>query len=770
MAPTALSFSTDHLHTDNAVMLMMAKHMLEKGEFPIFYYGQSWFGSLSAVAHAGVFLLLGGIPPWSIHVVPLLFFLGFCLMLYALTRDTLGPAVALLALAWNIVTPVTLSIYSTMPHGGYVEGLFLGTLLLWLSVRLVRTEDLRWKKAQYALFGFVGGLGWWTSPLVIYQLLASAAFVVLREGRSGVLRGALLSGPAFLLGAAPFFYSYATDPYSDIFSMGGGFSLRHIPAGLYLIFVERMPQYLDWELFGAAIPSAHWLAAVVYGAALLFFLWRLRRAFGGGRSLQDAAIFPLFFLVFTVVLAASPHVRRSATGYVMPLAAVLPVALGYWVVHSGRAWKPIAGAGYAAVFLLHGWTTASFVMNDAPRAESATQADEALARGLEAQGVRRVYLHSGPGSELLNFYARERVIASQMTAERYEPNFHALEQDPNPAFLYPRRERRLAPTLRALGASFSMEPLGAYDLVRDVRTRDRRYRQIPVRRLQGSASHEADGVRYALDRDMETSWTGVELKRPGMWVQFELESPVSVGMVRLWNNGEHHGGYAMDVRVETSVDGRVWTQVVPRSRMEHLYGSGPRIYPWEWSYRWEVRFAPVEARFVRVTQYENNPRFPWIVAEAYVYEDLGPRPSAAAGEQGVLARIDALGLRRVYADRWMSARIAELFGDRIETVTPFTIAITEFYDRLKSRVIDWSGQTGFVLEDSDADEFQRTMAEEGLHDLRREDIDRWALFYVPVGATSVGEGDPGWWWNGLGAVAANRQEKRRYLASMGRTP
>jgi hypothetical protein len=531
-----------------------------------------------------------------------------------------------------------------------------------------------------------------------------------------------------------------------------------------------MPQYLDWELFGAAIPSAHWLAAVVYGAALLFFLWRLRRAFGGGRSLQDAAIFPLFFLVFTVVLAASPHVRRSATGYVMPLAAVLPVALGYWVVHSGRAWKPIAGAGYAAVFLLHGWTTASFVMNDAPRAESATQADEALARGLEAQGVRRVYLHSGPGSELLNFYARERVIASQMTAERYEPNFHALEQDPNPAFLYPRRERRLAPTLRALGASFSMEPLGAYDLIRDVRTRDRRYRQIPVRRLHGSASHEADGVRYALDRDMETSWTGVELKRPGMWVQFELESPVSVGMVRLWNNGEHHGGYAMDVRVETSVDGRVWTQVVPRSRMEHLYGSGPRIYPWEWSYRWEVRFAPVEARFVRVTQYENNPRFPWIVAEAYVYEDLGPRPSAAAGEQGVLARIDALGLRRVYADRWMSARIAELFGDRIETVTPFTIAITEFYDRLKSRVIDWSGQTGFVLEDSDADEFQRTMAEEGLHDLRREDIDRWALFYVPVGATSVGEGDPGWWWNGLGAVAANRQEKRRYLASMGRTP
>ena len=75
MAPTAFSFSTHHVHTDNAVMLLMGKHILEKGEFPIFYYGQNWFGSLSAMVHAAVFLVLGGIPPWSIHVAPLAFFL-----------------------------------------------------------------------------------------------------------------------------------------------------------------------------------------------------------------------------------------------------------------------------------------------------------------------------------------------------------------------------------------------------------------------------------------------------------------------------------------------------------------------------------------------------------------------------------------------------------------------------------------------------------------------------------------------------------------------
>src|SRR5262245_46709389 len=80
VAPTALSFTPHHVNTDSAVMPLMGKHMLEKGEFPIFYYGQDWFGSLSAMVHAAVFFVVGGTPPWSVHVAPLLFFLGFCLV------------------------------------------------------------------------------------------------------------------------------------------------------------------------------------------------------------------------------------------------------------------------------------------------------------------------------------------------------------------------------------------------------------------------------------------------------------------------------------------------------------------------------------------------------------------------------------------------------------------------------------------------------------------------------------------------------------------
>jgi hypothetical protein len=119
----------------------------------------------------------------------------------------------------------------------------------------------------------------------------------------------------------------------------------------------------------------------------------------------------------------------------------------------------------------------------------------------------------------------------------------------------------------------------------------------------------------------------------------------------------------------------------------------------------------------------------------------------------------------------MSARIAESSHGRIETVTPFTLAIPAFYLRLKSRVIRWSPRTGFLLEDSDADEFERLMREDGVHRLARENRGRWALFHAGAarGSPDPPPDDPGWWWMGLGAVKTGAKARSGYLASLARS-
>jgi len=770
MAPHALSFSPRHVHTDNAVILMMAKHIVEKREFPVFYYGQDWFGSLSAVVHAAVFSLLGGIPSWSIHVAPLLFFLGFAAVLYRLARDALGPAVALWTLVWNIVTPVRLAEYAAMPHGGYIEGLMLGTVVLWLSVRVPLAPSGWRKRGCYAALGLAGGLAWWTSPLVIYQLLASAAYVLLRERGAALVWGTVLSLPAFLIGAAPFIWFYADDPYSSAANLGGGFAWYHVPAGLFILLTERLPDYLDWTLFRPRSPLTFGLAAAVYAAVTLFFLWRLRGSWRARHPLRDAAIFPIFLFVFTLLLAASSHVRRDSPQYLLPLSAFFPVALGFSLVHAPPAWRFPAWAGCAALLVLHGWTTATWVAHNAPRAERVTERYLELLRSLESKGIERVYTKVPPGSELLNFHGRERILVSLLVGERYPPNLEALEGAPDPAFLYRHGADDFRRTLGVLGGAYEAEAVGAYDLIWHVREVDRKYRQVSPVGFRGSASHEAAAMARVIDRDMESAWSSTEAKRSGMWVELDLGRPVNVGMVRLWNKGQHHGNYAMDVRVETSVDGRTWREVIGRSSMAYFYWSGPRLYPWEWGFRWEARFAPVEARRVRITQFEDDRSYPWGISEAYVYEDVGRRPPGQASDEEVLQRIRALGLDRVYADRWMSARIRDYSQGRIETITPFTVAIAEFAVRMRSRVVQWTGRTGFVLEDADADEFQRIIAEEGFHRLSREDFGRWVLFRPDAlpGDADVLDGDPGWWWNGVGVVATEPRERSRYLTSMAR--
>ena len=86
-------------------------------------------------------------------------------------------------------------------------------------------------------------------------------------------------------------------------------------------------------------------------------------------------------------------------------------------------------------------------------------------------------------------------------------------------------------------------------------------------------------------------------------------------------------------------------------------------------------------------------------------------------------------------------------------------------------MIRWGERTGFVLEEGDADEFERQIRDEGVHRLVREDFGRWVLFHAggSSAAAAALEDDPGWWWMGLGAVRTDPRGKSRYLARLGQT-
>ena len=124
--------ATVSFDSDEAVVALMAKHILT-GERPIFFYGQTYMGSLDAFLVAIAFRLFGA-SVFSLRLVQLFLFVGLLLSTYRLARrlyrDQTTAQIATLLLA---LPPALMSLYTTITLGGYLETLLFGTWILILG-------------------------------------------------------------------------------------------------------------------------------------------------------------------------------------------------------------------------------------------------------------------------------------------------------------------------------------------------------------------------------------------------------------------------------------------------------------------------------------------------------------------------------------------------------------------------------------------------------------------------------------------------------------
>lgn len=197
--------------SDEAIVGLMARHILLRGERPIFFYGQYYLGPIQAYAAAALFSVFGS-SQLTLRLVVLPLILGFFAAMYALGSAAYSRAVGLLVLAWLALGPPYSTLRELVAAGGHQEMLlFAALLLLGVWSRLRRPDPLpqarrEWYRAVavYAAMGVLAGLGLWADLLVLPVLLVSV--VALLAGRKrellSVCGAVLLLG--FFLGASPY--------------------------------------------------------------------------------------------------------------------------------------------------------------------------------------------------------------------------------------------------------------------------------------------------------------------------------------------------------------------------------------------------------------------------------------------------------------------------------------------------------------------------------------------------------------------------------------
>lgn len=409
---------TPPTNSDEATMGLAALHIAQGREFPVWFYGQAYMGTLEAYLAAPLIALTGP-STLALRLPTLALYAVFALLAWRLTLRLTGDrwyallVTALLAFGSDRIVKNQL-----IAGGGYPEMNAAGVALAVLAYDLAAGRPSH-RLPRWIGWGFLAGLMVWVDPLVLPYVIGTGVVLVAFRWRE--LRGwaGALLGVGALVGSAPLLLdSLATgrSPVSAVLAASG--------AGQPASWAERLPGAL---VLGPALgmgfcsPGAcagwqlWWSAALpVLVVAATVAAWRRLRvhrrppvpAPGGGRTVADATAAALSLaLVAAAVATLASYAASSAAGhtpvessrYLSCLLISVPVLLWpVWLAARRRSPGLPGPARVAAIGVLAGALgTAAVATGAAIATVPAHRAAEAqhveLVATLRAMGVRHVY-------------------------------------------------------------------------------------------------------------------------------------------------------------------------------------------------------------------------------------------------------------------------------------------------------------------------------------------------------------------------------------------
>lgn len=224
-------------NSDEAMMGLMAKHIAERGEWPIFFYGQSYMGPIEAYVSALLVPFLGA-STFTLRLGLLSFFAIFLISMYYLTCLLYNRPLALATVGFLSLGSGNVLLHQLRGIGGYPEIIGLGALLFLLASRLALTsrpfhrvatlevasdsdgEEIssatrrkRW--LCYGLYGFLVGFSIWTDQLILPWVATTGLLLLLFCRHELRWRGAAYVVLGILIGAAPLIYFNLTAPLDN---------------------------------------------------------------------------------------------------------------------------------------------------------------------------------------------------------------------------------------------------------------------------------------------------------------------------------------------------------------------------------------------------------------------------------------------------------------------------------------------------------------------------------------------------------------------------
>ena len=437
------------LNADEANAGLMARQILRGHLYTFFWGGQ--YGGVEPYAVAPMVLAFGD-NPIALNAVPALLSGAACLILWRLGLLVFRsrPVAALAAgLAW--VWPENVLWLSTR-ESGFRQATFVFGLLVLLLAGRIAFRYRRGKRRHWMALGLATGLGWWSSPEIVYFAVPAAVLLTGRHWRALVRRDRAMwdrvgrAVAVLVIGALPWIYTNARDGFLSLHQPGSPTSYG---AKLHVFAAKVAPM-----LFGLRVEgNGHWLLppAVARGidavgvevlvACLVALAWWVPRA----RYLVGMVVlFPFLYAVFPpngfwndgrygsllapvlvlVLVGGSAtllqQLRRHVPALVVPVGTMALLAPLATVLASfnGSEGHPLVS-----------WSALTSFSHDP------NNATRQLIGDLEALHVRDAYATYWISYDVM-FLTDGRITMSEIDDIRWKGAYDAVNASPDPAWIY----------------------------------------------------------------------------------------------------------------------------------------------------------------------------------------------------------------------------------------------------------------------------------------------------------------------------------------------
>ena len=733
---------------DVSVVGLMARHMAEGREFPVFFYGQPYMGSLEPSVSALLFLLFGesgfALTAGTAGVA--------ALALWAAMRwanDIGGRPAAWAAGLFLAMGPLEFYAFQFAPRGGYMTSLLFGILVLWLGARVA--ADLREGRSpsgwRYGVIGVCAGLGWWSSQMVTSALMVCAGQVAI-AARFRLHRIRILPAVAgFLAGSLPFWLWNLAHGFAT-FRMTGDLGSVSPWTGLPLL-ARRYRQFLGaWPSFSwsSGLLWGLYLTGMAMGIAAMVREFRRRRVppLALASAVAAAAHLGLSLLIYVT----SAQIEMNTSRFLVPMwpSAVLVALAGIlWLPF--RRWRtPILGS-----FALAAAITQALILprhaHRAERIEGLRGEDREFAAWLERSGIETVYTHLQDYP--LNFRIGERVPFTSVLLERYPPFAKAAERAEHIGVIG--NHGAIRSMIRHTGASAKISRVGRWSVAHAFMPPAGRLREIdPADWTAGMDDRGHDLRALIADRNPDTQWAESSAPSGEAYVEVRFDRPRPLREIRVWSPDD--ASFPVRLKVEALAEAAgPWRVIHEDAVASPFYWSGPRPFYAGRRAFWSCRLPDdPDIHGVRLTRMPHDrPHRIWRMAELQIFEPQpGSKPAYSAEYLSeLMGLLRQRGHRRLYAGRWLSLHMHDALEGRV-AVELSSPACPGESGGLDSGGVILDAHTALAVEEEDLPQTLRALESAGLA-ARTLQVGPWTLVdFDPAEFSDPVPVDSGLWWSG----------------------